>query len=164
MDVKPLDVLSVYALKTVPAFEVALYAGVRMADTRQLPADVIRSFCRSVGVAYQILNDLDDWEPDHQNKLVAGQDALAARPTILQAFAVDAGKGAQDRRLLDLIGVQAPDESVVAQLHDLYAERGVFAKAQRLVQKYRSRAVDRADAVEPPVMGDLMRFIVDVLL
>ena len=164
LDVKPLDVLSVYALKTVPAFEVALYAGVRMADTRQLPADVIRSFCRSVGVAYQILNDLDDWEPDHQNKLVAGQDALAARPTILQAFAVDAGKGAQDRRLLDLIGVQAPDESVVAQLHDLYAERGVFAKAQRLVQKYRSRAVDRADAVEPPVMGDLMRFIVDVLL
>lgn len=162
--VRPLDVLATYALKTAPAFEVALYAGIRMAGSNGVPPEVMKTFCRSVGVAYQVLNDLDDWEPDHQNKLVAGQDALAARPTLLQAFALEAGDQSSNRRLLDLLKTAKPDDSTVRHLREAYEQRGAFEKARRLIEKYRSRARSLADEVEPPVMGDLMRFIVDVFL
>ena len=162
--VRPLDVLAAYALKTAPAFEVALAAGTRMASSANVAPEIIRSFCRSIGVAYQIRNDLDDWEPDRENKLVAGQDAMSARPTILQAFAVDAGDQRANRELLSLIKTKSPDESVLSRLRDAFDERGAFEKARRLVDKYRYRAKALADEVEPAVMRDLMRFIVDVLL
>ena len=162
--VQPLDVLATYALKTAPAFEVALYAGIRMADSSDVPPEVMKTFCRSVGVAYQVLNDLDDWEPDHQNKLIAGQDALAARPTLLQAFALEAGDQSSNRTLLDLLKTAQPDDSTVSRLREAYEQRGAFEKARQLVEKYRSRARCLADEVEPPVVGDLMRFVVDVLL
>ena len=164
LSVRPLDVLATYALKTAPAFEVALASGARMARCTQVDPDLIRTFCRSIGVAYQTQNDLDDWKPDRQNKLVAGQDALSGRPTILQAFALQAGDTAANRELLDLLGNQAPDESVLLRLREAYQAQGAFGKARRLVDKYRSRAADIAHEVEPAVMGDLMRFIVDVLL
>ena len=64
----------------------------------------------------------------------------------------------------DLIRAEPADESAVTQLRQAYEQRDAFAKAQRLVGKYRARANALAEEVEPAVMGDLMKFIVDVLL
>ena len=49
---------------------------------------MVVEFSRHLGVAFQILNDLKDWDGDGDNKLVAGQDVLAARPTLLLALAL----------------------------------------------------------------------------
>ena len=51
------DMQAVYALKTSPAFEAALYAGVRMAQAKDpscaaIGARTLRPFCRVLGVAY----------------------------------------------------------------------------------------------------------------
>ena len=48
---------------------------------------MIVDFSRHMGVAFQILNDLKDWEPDSDNKLVAGQDVLAAPVERVEAAA-----------------------------------------------------------------------------
>ena len=77
---KPIDALQIYALKTSPAFEAALYSGIRMAGDVKPYEEMISAFCRHIGVGFQILNDLKDWQGDSNNKLVAGQDALSFRP------------------------------------------------------------------------------------
>ena len=59
-----------------------------MADHPLAKTDLVAQFCRHVGVAFQVLNDLKDWQGDTDNKLVAGQDALALRPTVLLALAL----------------------------------------------------------------------------
>ncbi len=56
-----LDTLKIYALKTSPAFEAALYAGLRLAASRETHEKMIVEFSRHLGVAFQILNDLKDW-------------------------------------------------------------------------------------------------------
>lgn len=163
-DVTPIDMLASYALKTAPAFEVAMYAGVRMADAANVSLDTMKSFCRSVGVAYQILNDVQDWQGDASNKLIAGQDALSERPTILQAFALEAGDEASNREILELVRVRPPKESTLQRLREIYEERGAFAKAQQLVDKYRDRAQRLAEQVEAPVFRELMTLISQVIL
>ncbi len=85
----PLDALKIYALKTAPAFEAALYSGVRLAGPAEKYEKAVGDFSRNLGVAFQILNDLKDWGGDEDNKLVAGQDVLAARPTLLLALALE---------------------------------------------------------------------------
>src|SRR5439155_19182417 len=85
-----LDALKIYALKTAPAFEAALYAGLRLAGPAEKYEKIVVEFSRHLGIAFQILNDLKDWDGDGDNKLVSGQDVLAARPTLLLALALEA--------------------------------------------------------------------------
>ena len=168
---RPLDVLSIYSLKTAPAFEAAMYAGLRTAidgaaaSSGQCPEPAaIRPFARYLGSAYQVLNDLKDWDHDDHDKIVAGQDSLAARPTILNAFVFDAGDETQNRELADLVGADVPEETKLERLRDIYTARGAFDKAERLVQKYRDRARREADQIDPPALRELMHFVVETVL
>lgn len=97
-----LDALKIYALKTSPAFEAALYTGVRLAGSVEKYEKMIADFSRNVGVAFQILNDIKDWTGDEDNKLVAGQDVLAARPTLLLALALEGSSPAQREEILQI--------------------------------------------------------------
>ena len=98
-----LDALKIYALKTAPAFEAALYCGVRLAGPADSYEKAVTEFSKNLGVAFQILNDLKDWNGDSDNKLVAGQDVLAARPTLLLALALEGSTPAGREELLSLL-------------------------------------------------------------
>ena len=168
---RPLDLLTVYALKTAPAFEAALYTGIRMALAELGRADdpaadpkSIRPFCRYLGVAYQVLNDLKDWDRDDHDKLVAGQDSLAARPTVLLAFALDAGTEADNHEVLQILADDAPEETRLRRLREIYIARGVFDKADRLVSKYRQRAHSEADQMQAAALRELLHFVVETVL
>jgi geranylgeranyl pyrophosphate synthase len=164
-----LDALKIYALKTSPAFEAALYTGVRLAGDVAQYDKMIADFSRNVGVAFQILNDLTDWTDDGDNKLVSGQDVLAARPTLLLALALEGLPPAQREELLHLIteargatGVAA--EEVVARVRHLYFAAKVFEKADKLVDKFRTKAEALADEVEPTELRELLYYLVDSVL
>ena len=150
----PLDALKIYALKTSPAFEAALYSGVRLAGRAEDREKMIGDFSRNLGVAFQILNDLKDWSHDDDNKLVAGQDVLAARPTLLLALALEGLNPPEKQELLSLIRKNEPAESraggwTVERVGALYRKAQVFEKASKLVDKYRARAEAIADEVQP---------------
>jgi geranylgeranyl diphosphate synthase, type II len=160
-----LDALKIYALKTSPAFEAALYSGVRLAGPAEKYDKLIADFSRNIGVAFQILNDIKDWTGDEDNKLVAGQDVLAARPTLLFALALEGGTPGQRAELLHLIrksrdGAEVPMNRV----RDLYFAAKVFEKADKLVDKFRAKAESLADDVEPTEFRELLYYLVDSVL
>jgi len=161
---QPLDALKIYALKTAPAFEAALYAGLRLAGPTEQYEGMVTNFARNLGVAFQIVNDLKDWSADLRNKRVAGQDALAMRPTLLLALALEAASPAQRQELLSLIATESRDQISVARVARIYESGQVFEKAQKLVEKYRQRAEAVADEVEPEELRELLYFLVDTLL
>lgn len=165
----PLDALKIYTLKTAPAFEAALLTGVRLAGPLEPYGEPLRQFARNLGVAFQILNDLADWEGDDHNKLACGGDALSGRPTVLWALALE---GLSPARRQELLALAAPGpregsstwDQRLAQLQRLYHEAGVFDKAHRLVEKHRQRAEKIADEVEPEPLRALLYYLVDSVL
>ncbi|MBW3543796.1 MAG: polyprenyl synthetase family protein, partial [Planctomycetes bacterium] len=161
----PLDALQIYALKTSPAFEAALYAGLRMAGPTTAYDEMLPVFARHLGVGFQVLNDLKDWHGDGNNKLIAGQDALALRPTVLLAFALEAANGRQ-RQELEAIYANGTDAAPLrlGRLRRLFEELRVFEKAESLVDKSRVRAEALADDVEPDELRELLYFLVDTVL
>ena len=161
---KALDALQIYALKTSPAFEAALYAGLRLAGPVAAYEEMIPVFTRHLGVGFQILNDLKDWREDEHNKLVAGQDALALRPTLLLALAFEAASPAQRAELDFVVNEQGPAALRTGQLRRVFQECGVFVKAQALVEKSRARAEALADDVQPESLRQLLYFLVDMVL
>jgi len=161
-----LDALKIYALKTSPAFEAALYAGVRLAGPADAYEKAITEFSKNLGVAFQILNDFKDWDGDADNKLVAGQDALAARPTLLLALALEGSTPDDKAELLTLLHDKAawPAEGVLGRVRTLFTRAGAFTRAERLVEKFRAKAEAIADAIEPVELRELMYFLVDSVL
>ncbi len=159
----PLDALKIYALKTAPAFEAAIYSGLRLAGP---PADAawVSQFARNLGVAFQILNDLNDWQSDEHNKLVAAGDVLGGRPTVLWALALE-GLDAENRAELEsLVTADTVSDATLQRVRQLYASAGVFDNAARLVDKYQQRCEQVADAVEPEELRRLLYYLVDTVL
>ena len=164
-----LDALKIYALKTAPAFEAALYAGLRLAGPCEQYEKVVSEFSRHLGVAFQILNDLKDWTENDANKVTAGQDVLTARPTLLLALAMEGSAPADREELLSTterrrLGTAPESPQALDRLRGLFERAGVFEKARKLVEKYRARAEAIADDVEPLEFRELLYFLVDSVL
>ena len=138
---KPIDALKIYALKTAPAFEAAFYSGLRLAGPCEEYVQPVKHFSRNLGVAFQILNDLKDWEHDADNKKLVGADLLGGRPTLLLALALESLQGEQRDELLHLIDPtnEAPAEQKIIRARHLYFEAGVFDKAYKLVDKHQTK-------------------------
>jgi len=160
-----LDALKIYALKTSPAFEAALYTGARLAGPADAYEKMISDFSRNVGVGFQILNDIKDWVGDEDNKLLSGQDVLSARPTLLLALALEGSTPGRREELLQLIEDRSGDaEEKVHRVRELFFAANVFEKAEKLVDKFRANAESLADAVEPTEFRELLYYLVDSVL
>lgn len=160
----PIDALKIYALKTAPAFEAALYSGARLAGDAEKYREPFAQFARHLGVAFQILNDLGDWQGDQHNKLAAGGDILGGRPTVLWALALEALDEPLRAELEALPADSRPASWRIDRVRQLYDQAGVFDKAQRLVDKYRERAEAVADDLEPEELRRLMYYLIDTVL
>ncbi len=164
-ELTPIDALKIYALKTSPAFEAALHCGIALAKTQEDYRDQMRKFARHVGVAFQILNDLKDWLGDSDNKLSAGNDIIGGRPTVLWALALQNLKEDRKNELIQI--ANDPDLTAAAKIQrvrHLYLEGGVFEAAQQLVEKYRAKAEEIADEIDPEPFRRLLYYLVDSIL
>jgi geranylgeranyl pyrophosphate synthase len=161
-----LEAMKIYALKTSPAFEAALYSGVRLAGSAETYEKMITDFSRHLGVAFQILNDLKDWEGDSDNKMLAGQDVLAGRPTLLLALALESLTGGDREELLAIVHGEHPrrEQNLLPRVRQLFGKANVFEKAEKLVEKYRARAEAIADEVQPTELRELLYYLVDTVL
>ncbi len=162
---KPLDALKIYALKTSPAFEAAMFSGIRLAGPAEEYREPVRQFARNLGVAFQILNDLKDWQGDEHNKLSAGGDILGGRPTVLWALALEGLPPAEQKELLGLVnGDQRYAGDRISRVHELYEQVGVFEKAARLIDKHQERAEAIADKLQPEELRRLFYYLIDSVL
>ena len=158
--------MKVYALKTAPAFEAALYTGARLAGDASGLAEPIKLFARNIGVAFQILNDLADWEGDQHNKLSAGGDVLGGRPTLLWALALANLSNDDQQRLLHLVSYECElsDSEKLLQVRQLYRQAQVFEQARRLIEKHEQRALEAAAQIDSEPMQRLLMYLVDTVL
>jgi geranylgeranyl diphosphate synthase, type II len=162
----PIDALKIYALKTAPAFEAALYTGIRLATDAATYAEPVKLFARNIGVAFQIINDLQDWHGDDNNKLGAAGDILAGRPTILLALALQSLNADDQKKLLYILdsGCEMSDSLRIANARELLEKGRVFEQAEKLIEKHRERAVDVAQSIEPEPLRRLMLYLIDTVL
>jgi geranylgeranyl pyrophosphate synthase len=149
------DVLDIFRRKTAPAFEVALRLGAVAAGAGDGVWDVLGRYSTALGMAYQIRDDLKDWdgkaEPD---------DAGAMRPSILLAIAYERAEG-DDRRFLQdawrrSLRPAATAERVRAILVRLNAQQ----EARRLLSLYMDEAIRSLEAISSHDLKSLLRRVI----
>ena len=160
----PLDALKIYALKTAPAFEAALLTGIRLASPAAPYRQLAARFSRHLGVAYQVLNDLDDWHQPGPNQGPRRTDVLSGRPTVLWAMAMQGLGDLQRRELERLLDASKRDATQIARADELYEQAGVYQQATALVTKHHQRARAAADRLGHDPLRRLLHFLADAIL
>jgi geranylgeranyl pyrophosphate synthase len=160
----PAEALKIYALKTAPAFEAALYCGLRLAGPTDQYSEPIARLTKHLGIGFQILNDLQDWRGDDFNKLTLGGDVLGGRPTVLWALALEGLEVDDMRELEQLVAAGEATPAVFAQIRALFEQAGAFAKALVLVEEHRRAAEDVADSLAPIALRDLAHHLIATVL
>jgi geranylgeranyl pyrophosphate synthase len=158
------DALQIYALKTAPAFEAALLCGLRCAGPIDALARPLKQFARHLGIAFQILNDLKDWQGDQDNKLACGLDTLGGRPTVLWALALEQLDAVRREEFFRMIDSADDPAERVARVEQTYREANVFESAHRLVDEHQVLAEKISDALEPESLRRLLYYLVDTVL
>lgn len=159
-----LDVLRIYTLKTSPAFEAAILAGLRMAGPIDRWREPIARFSRQLGAAYQIVNDLEDQQAAGHNKRQSDTDLLAGRPTILLALAAEALPDHDRQRLEHLWSDEADPTKRRREADLLFRRAGVRRTAAQLVGKQRRRTLEIAAEIDDGNLRDLLVLLVDLIL
>ncbi len=156
--------LRIYALKTAPALEAAIAAGLRIAGPLPLSRELLGRICRHLGVAYQIQNDLDDWESATGVSRPPGGDGQKLRPTLLWALAAQASAREGTSQLFRRWRSTSDPAEVQQGVRRWLEETGAFARARRLAEKHREQVRELALQVPMRELADFFLQIEELIL
>ena len=128
------EVLDIFRMKTAPAFEVALSLGAILAGCDEQVHAALAKYSESLGIAYQIRDDLDDLRSPMREDLFNGR-----RPSILPALAHE-----------DM--AERGDSAVL--------RSRVEAAAWRLMEVYKSQAIGSLMALKNANLKGLLRRVI----
>ena len=162
--ITPPEAINIYALKTAPAFGAALYMGARLAGPAEKYAEPMNQFARHLGVAFQIINDLNDWLGDDHNKLAAAGDVIGGRPTVLWALALD-GLEPQARARLESLAAEQPLSDEKCDRFAACTKRPTcFKRPIAWWPSIERRAEAIADEMQPDLLRQLFYYLIDMVL
>ena len=152
MDVKAEEYIEMIRLKTSVLLACALKMGALQAGAPAEDCDLLYRFGESVGLAFQLQDDLLDVYGDFDTfgKRIGG-DILCNKKTYMLIKALEGADETQRRQLEHWIDAKEynPDEKVAA-VTSLYNEIGVRALCEDLINKYFDEARQVLDKVSLP--------------
>ncbi len=154
---KSTEVLRIFERKTSPAFDVALRLGALYAGANEKTLDVIARYSRSLGLAYQVRDDLDDLAEDAE-----ASDLLALRPTLPMAIAHERAKGDAKKRLAKIWRreIDQIEDFSIDSLREELLELGAVSRSRELQEGYKEEAIRSLWDLENPNLKGLLRRVI----
>lgn len=151
------QVLELFRRKTAPAFEVALRLGAICGGANGEISRVLKQFSESLGIAFQIKDDLEDGS-GHSN------DADARRPSILYALAFESATGAAKECIAEAWREGADRAQNGVALRQLFVELHSEEKARQLLEHYKNDAIRSLSPLDKAQLKSLLRRLVGKIL
>ncbi len=134
----------------------ALRLGAYLGGADEETHAVLRKYSESLGIAYQIRDDLEDY-----NGKSDSNDLEDLRPSLILAIAHKrAEEGAEKELIASLFRVEVLYPQVSAEVQRILAERGVVEKAEELLEAYKEDAIRALRFLSNPTLKGLLRRVV----
>ena len=155
------DVIAIFRGKTAPAFEVSLRLGAICAGREDELDGVLSAFSETLGIAYQIQDDLRDFDEDlASGRLQRGQ------PSLLLSLLCESEHGTRTfKPALDAaFGGEQALRDAVPDLGDWIDESDVHERARHLQEAYRDAALEALEPVQNVTLKSLLVRVVYQIL
>lgn len=148
-----LQVLDIFRQKTAPAFEVALLLGAHFAGVDAEEEGCLREYSESLGIAYQIQDDLDDHTGTSDS-----DDVADVRPSLLLSIASKLARG-EEAELVEALWHRQRTEEAEA-FRTIAETCGSVKKARELRDAYEAQAVRSLRVLQNPTLKGLLRRVI----
>jgi geranylgeranyl diphosphate synthase, type II len=152
---KPLstdEVLEIFSKKTAPAFEVALKMGAIMSGCGNELNDVLQNYSKSLGIAYQIRDDLDDLISTSTTSY-----RLCNRPSILMALAYELACDNNKNTLKAAWNDSVNSQVEMKKILDIFQEYEIEKRVIKLNECYKSKAIGSLIPIKNINLKSLLR-------
>ena len=148
------EVLQIFESKTAPAFGVALEIGALAAGViaHEEVVEVLRCYSKSLGIAYQIRDDLEDFAGGTDSG--APDDVSGARPSVVLSAGWERAQG-EPKRVLEGAWRRQPSEE--SQIRSACLESGALDRSQDLLERYKEEAIRALAELENASLKGLLR-------
>ena len=147
------EILSIFRQKTSAAFEVALRLGAILGRADAETHDVLCKYSESLGIAYQIKDDLEDFKGEADSN-----DLAQVRLSLILAIAHKRAEGTDKTRVESMIRSGAP--ALQDDIRRIVNTCGVLDKTEDLLEAYKEDAIRSLRFLSSPTLKGLMRRIV----
>jgi len=128
------EVIDIFRYKTAPSFEVVFGLGALLGDAEPAEHEVIKNFSLAIGIAYQIQDDLLDYQRGGDV-----DDVKKHRPSIVLAIAHDRAEGDQRRALANAWCNNSGLDSEATR--QIVSQLGAETTARELLERHKSEAL-----------------------
>ncbi len=150
---KSRQVIEIFRQKTAPAFEVALKMGAVYSGKHEQVNEVLESFSKALGIAYQIRDDLEDIGSQAES-----DDIQGLRLNILLGIAYEKASQEDQKALLESLWKRCPDREITSdQIKSLYIELKAVDRARHLLESYKEEAIGSLRDLENAGLKGLLR-------
>ncbi|MBN2514335.1 MAG: polyprenyl synthetase family protein [Sedimentisphaerales bacterium] len=150
---KPLTVdqiVEIFEKKTAPAFAVALKIGAVLADAPPELLNLLDTYSRALGIAYQIRDDWMDWKyPNDSNT----PDCFS----IVPAVAMICSHADDAQRLQELWLKSNQEEQLVSAIAEVVPAAALDSSIHALLDDYKKQALDAIERVKQDALKILLR-------
>ena len=136
------EVIEIFRRKTAPAFGVSLLLGAVAAGPDDGLLETLQSFSESLGIAYQIRDDLEEYKTG---------EAIDLRASLLLALA-------NDHKPLEWLRSDSPN------LSHVFEELMVVEKASQLLEHYKNEAVRALNPLQNALLKSMLRRVATKML
>lgn len=153
------QVLNIFRLKTVPAFNVALQLGAIGAGAGEDVRTVLKTFSESLGIGYQVRDDIIDFR-----EMGSGSDVNSVRLSLLFALACENSAGSDRDTVVDLWCRGSREDRVVGEIRRIFTGLHVDEKATQLLHHYRNEAIRSLNPLRNAYLKTFLRRVVTRIL
>ena len=143
------EIIEIFRRKTAPAFGVSLQLGAVASGADEDLLATLQSFSESLGIAYQIRDDLEEYQFGESYDLRA-------------SLLLDLARDAQEGPVREFGNSQIPE--LTPQVRHLFEELMVPEKAAQLLEHYKNEAIRALNPLQSALLKSLLRRVTTKML
>ena len=149
------EVVDIFQKKTSPAFEVALSFGAILAGCSDELSKALKQYSRSLGIAYQIRDDIDDFNSGSKSNT-----PNEMRPSLLLAMAYELADGVEKKLLESVWKRSVKLDCITSRIEKIFVKLGVARSALDLMESYKAQAISSLAVLNNANLKSLLRRVV----
>jgi len=160
LNIKEEDYYKIIGMKTAAIISACTACGARSVTGDTETILIMKDFGENIGIAFQIRDDLLDYEGNGLTGKVPGNDIKEKKITLPLIYALEQSANSKKRHILSIVKNKKKSKTDVAEIIDFVSEYGGMEYAELRMNQYRDKALAILDSYpESEVKDSLKEFV-----
>ena len=146
--------------KTASLIASCCACGTQSVDANDEIVEKMKSFGENVGIAFQIKDDLFDYEKSNDTGKPTGLDIKEKKMTLPIIHLLNKSDKSQKRKIINIVKNHNEDKDKVAEIIEMVKSNGGIAYAREKMLEYREKAIDILNSFPSGVAKDSLEKLV----